>query len=76
MLARDNSFRKCIYLTKSAWYFRTQLEFRYQAKLYQKMQITCLYIFLLLRAHRDIELNPGPNKSKEKNLFVIGILIV
>ena len=32
--------------------------------------LTCLYIFLLLRSHRDIELNPGPNKSKENNLSV------
>ena len=38
--------------------------------------VTCLYVFLLLRSHGDIELNPGPNKSKENNLFVIGILIV
>ena len=32
--------------------------------------LTCLYIFLLLRSHGDIELNPGPNKSKENNLSV------
>ena len=39
--------------------------------------LTCLYdVFLLLRSHGDIELNLGPNKSKENNLFVIGILIV
>ena len=32
--------------------------------------LTCLYIFLLLRSHGDIELNPGPNKSKENNLSI------
>ena len=37
--------------------------------------LTCLYIFLLLCSHGDIELNPGPNKPKENYLFVIGILI-
>ena len=32
--------------------------------------LTCLYIFLLLRSHADIELNPGPKKSKENNLSI------
>ena len=32
--------------------------------------LTCLYIFLLLRSHGDIELNLGPNKSKENNLSI------
>ena len=32
--------------------------------------ITCLYIFLLLCSHGDIELNPGANKSKENNLSI------
>ena len=32
--------------------------------------LTILYMFLLLRSHGDIELNPGPRKSKENNLSV------
>ena len=32
--------------------------------------LTRLYIFLLLRSHGDIELSPGPNKSKENNLSI------
>ena len=32
--------------------------------------LTCLYIFLLLCSHGDIELNPGANKSKENNLSI------
>ena len=32
--------------------------------------LKCLYIFLLLRSHEDIELNPGPNKSKQDNLSI------
>ena len=32
--------------------------------------LTCLYIFLLLCSHGDIELNPGPNKSNENNLSI------
>ena len=32
--------------------------------------LTMLYIFLLLRSHGDIEINPGPRKSKENNLSV------
>ena len=31
---------------------------------------TFLYIFMLLRCHGDIELNPGPKNLKEKNLSV------
>ena len=38
MLAEDSYLRKCNYLTKSAWYFRTQVKFRYQAKLSRKVQ--------------------------------------
>ena len=29
-----------------------------------------MYIFFLLCSHGDIELNPGPNKSKENNLSI------
>ena len=32
--------------------------------------LTFLYIFILLRGHGDIELNPGPRKSKENTLSV------
>ena len=32
--------------------------------------LTILYMFLLLRSHGDIELNPGPRKSNDKNLSV------
>ena len=32
--------------------------------------LTCFYLFLLLHSHGDIELNPGPNKSKENNLSI------
>ena len=32
--------------------------------------LTCLYIFLLLRSHGDIELKPGSNKSKDNTLSI------
>ena len=32
--------------------------------------LTYLYIFHLLLSHGDIELNPGPNESKENNLSI------
>ena len=32
--------------------------------------LTCLYSFLLLRSHGDIELNAGPKKSKELTLSI------
>ena len=32
--------------------------------------LTCLYIFFFCVPHGDIELNPGPNKSKENNLSI------
>ena len=32
--------------------------------------LTILYMFLLLRSHGDIELNPGPRKSNDNNLSV------
>ena len=32
--------------------------------------LTLLYMFLLLRSHGDIELNPGPRKSNDNNLSV------
>ena len=32
--------------------------------------LTLLYVFILLRCHGDIELNPGPKKSKENTLSV------
>ena len=32
--------------------------------------LTYLYIFLLLRSHGDIELNPGQNKLKENSLSI------
>ena len=32
--------------------------------------LALLYVFLLLRCHGDIELNPGPRKSKESSLSV------
>ena len=32
--------------------------------------LTCLYIFLLLHSHGDIELNLGPKKSKENTLSI------
>ena len=32
--------------------------------------LTLLYVFILLRCHGDLELNPGPKKSKENTLSV------
>ena len=32
--------------------------------------LTILYMFLLLRSHGDIKLNPGPRKSNDNNLSV------
>ena len=32
--------------------------------------LTLLYVFILLRCHRDIELSLGPKKSKENTLSV------
>ena len=33
--------------------------------------LTILYMFLLLRPHGDTELNPGPRKSNDNNLFCL-----
>ena len=38
--------------------------------------LTLLYVFVFLRCHGDIELNPGPKKSKDNTLSVCAYVLV